>query len=241
MRVNWGYIKLFVLLVFAISLYAFSNAKNEDRKVSNIEIIFEGEENLFITHETVSKLLIQNQGTVKNVPKETLDLNLLESALNSNPMIKSAQVFISVNGDLTAAIEQKKPIARVNNSMSFYIDEQGSYMPLSTNYTARVPIVTGNVEKNNLKSVFKMAQKISGDDFLKTHVTQIHQYQDNQISLRLRQYDFEVFVGDLKNLDKKVNNLKAFYKKAIKDKKLNNYSKVNLQFDSQVVCTKSKL
>jgi cell division protein FtsQ len=230
---------MFVLLLVVIGLFAFSNVKNNDRKILNVEIIFEGEDNLFITHETVSKLLIQNHGTVKNVPKETLDLNLLESALNSNPMIKSAQVFVDVNGDLTAEIEQKKPIARVNNSMSYYIDEQGGYMPLSTNYTARVPIVTGNVEKNNLKSVFEMAQKINSDDFLIKHVTQIHKDQNNRLSLRLRQCDFVVFVGDLCNLDKKINNLKAFYKKATKDNILNNYSIVNLQFDSQVICTKS--
>ncbi|WP_369412174.1 cell division protein FtsQ/DivIB [Hanstruepera marina] len=230
---------MFVLLVLVIGLFAFSNEKNDERKIANIEIFFEGEDNLFITHETVSKLLIQNQGTVKNMPKETLDLNLLESALNSNPMIKSAQVFVSVDGDLTAEIEQKKPIARVRSSESFYIDEEGGYMPLSTNYTARVPIVIGKVTKDNLKTVFKMAQKITDDDFLLKHVTQIHQNDDNRISLRLRQVDFEVFVGDLNNLDRKINNLKAFYKKAAKDKILNNYSKVNLQFDSQVVCTKS--
>lgn len=239
MRVNWNYIKMFVLLILVIGLFAFSNAKNDERKVSNVKILFEGEDNLFVTHETVSKLLIQKQGAVKNVPKETLDLNLLESALNSNPMIKSAQVFVSVDGNLTAEIEQKKPIARVRSSQSFYIDEEGGYMPLSTNYTARVPIVTGQVEKNNLKSVFKMAQKIIEDDFLKKHVTQIHQYEDGRLSLRLRQVDFDVYVGDLNNLDKKINNLKAFYKKATKDKILNNYSKVNLQFDSQVVCSKS--
>jgi cell division protein FtsQ len=39
-------------------------------------------------------------------------------------------------------------------------------------------------------------------------------------------------------LDKKINNLKAFYKKSLKEKTLNNYSNVNLQFDNQVVCTK---
>ena len=239
MRVNWNYIKMLMLCIIVIGLFAFSNVKNDERKVLNIEILFEGEDNLFVTHETVSKLLIQNQGSVKNVPKETLDLNLLESALNSNPMIKSAQVFVSVDGNLTAEIEQKKPIARVQNSQPFYIDETGSYMPLSTNYTARVPIVTGQVEQNKLKTVYKMAQKITNDDFLKRHVTQIHQYKDNRLSLRLRQVDFEVYVGDLKNLDKKINNLKAFFNKATKDKILNNYSKVNLQFDSQVVCSKS--
>jgi len=40
------------------------------------------------------------------------------------------------------------------------------------------------------------------------------------------------------NLDKKISNLKAFYQKAKKDKTLYKYSKVNLQFENQVVCTK---
>lgn len=239
MKINWNYIKMVFLLVLVVGLFAFSSKKNDKRIVSTPEINFNGEENLFITHETVSKLLIVNQGGVKNVPKETIDLNLLESALNSNPMIKSAQVYVHVNGHLVAEVEQKKPIARVENSVSYYIDEDGNFMPLSTNYTARVPLVTGNVSKTNLENVYKMAMKVKNDAFLSKHVTSIHQYKDMSISLRLRQCPFEVYVGGLAKLDKKINNLKVFYKKAFKEKILSNYSKVNLQFDSQVVCTKS--
>ena len=202
-------------------------------------IHFKGSDNLFITHETVSKLLIQNQEGVKKVPKETLDLNILETALNSNPMIKSAQVYMSVNGELKADIEQKKPIARVSTNASYYIDDQGTYMPLSSNYSARVPLVTGQVDKNNLNTVFIMANKIKNDEFLKKNVIEIHQNENETIYLKLRQCSFTVQMGDINHLDKKINNLKAFYKQSLKEKTLNNYSKVNLQFDNQVVCTKT--
>ena len=239
MRVNWNYIKMVGLMLLVIMLYAFSHTKNKARIVSDPKIIFEGEANLFITHKTVSKLLIQNQGGIKNVPKEILDLNQLETALNKNPMIRSAQVFVDVNGELTAEVKQKKPIARVLNSSSFYIDNQGGFMPLSTNYTARVPIVTGVVDENNLANVYKMAKKIESDDFLKKHVTEIHQDNKGDISLNLRQCKFNVNVGSLDKLDKKVNNLKVFYKKTTKENLMNKYSRVNLQFDSQVICTKS--
>ncbi|EGV43386.1 hypothetical protein BZARG_1819 [Bizionia argentinensis JUB59] len=239
MKINWNYIKIPLLLVMVVGLFAFSSKKNNKRIVSIPTINFNGEDNLFITHDAVSKLLIHNRGGGQNVPKEAIDLNLLESALNSNPMIKSAQVFVGVNGHLVAEVEQKKPIARISNSVSFYIDDDGLYMPLSKNYAARVPLVTGNVSKTDLEIVYNMAVKIQNDEFLNTHVTSIHQYEDKSLSLRLRQCSFEVYVGSLAQLDKKVNNLKAFYKKAFKDKLLNNYSKVNLQFDSQVICTKS--
>ncbi|MBU3821074.1 hypothetical protein KO566_03295 [Flavobacteriaceae bacterium XHP0103] len=238
MRVNWNYIKMFLLLAVVVFLFAFASNRNAARKISEPKIQFIGDDNLFITYETVSKLLIQNQGKVKNVPKEILDLNELESALNSNPMIKSAEVYVSVNGTLNAEIEQKRPIARVSTNASYYIDDEGSYMPLSSNYSARVPLVTGHVEKNNLDNVFVVASKIQNDDFLTKNVIEIRQDIDEKIYLKLRQCKFLVQLGDVKLLDKKINNLKAFYQKSLKENALNNYSKVNLQFDNQVVCTK---
>lgn len=237
LRVKY-YIKVFVLLVLVVFLYAFSSVRNSSRKVSAPEIKFIGEDNLFITHETVSKLLIQNQQSVTNKPKEIIDLNRLENALTANPMIKEAQVFIDVNGKITAEIEQKKPLARVSTNASYYLDDTGSHMPLSTNYTARVPLITGTVYKNELANVFTIAKKVQQDDFLKKHVVEIHQNDNKSIDLKFRLHDFKIHLGSLKSLDKKINNLKAFYQKAMRDNTLNDYSVVNLKFDNQVICTK---
>ena len=71
------------------------------------------------------------------------------------------------------------------------------------------------------------------------NVIEIRQDFDNTIYLKLRQCHFEVKLGSVSSLDKKINNLKAFYQKNLHDKTLNKYSKVNLQFDNQVVCTKT--
>ncbi|WP_369997238.1 cell division protein FtsQ/DivIB [Winogradskyella sp.] len=153
-------------------------------------------------------------------------------------MIKKAEVFISVNGELSAEIEQKRPIARVSTNVSYYIDDEGSYMPLSSNYAARVPLVTGNVKKNNLETVFQFAKVVDEDEFLKKHVVEIRQNDDNTLDFKIRKSDFTVHLGTLKMLSKKVNNFKAFYQKAFKDKILDNYKLVNLKFDKQVICTK---
>ncbi|WP_047550958.1 cell division protein FtsQ/DivIB [Psychroserpens sp. Hel_I_66] len=238
MRVNYNYIKVVLLLVLVGFLYAFSNVRNATRKVEAPYIKFIGDDNLFVTHGTVSKLLIQNQQSVTDKPKEIIDLNELESALNSNPMIKQAQVFMSVDGLVTAEIEQKKPIARVSTNASYYIDETGSFMPLSTNYTARVPLIIGFIEKNDLANVHAIAKKIQEDDFLVKRVVAIHQNEDKTIDLKFRNHDFNIHLGTIELLDKKINNLKAFYKKAMKDNILDDYKRVNLKFDKQVICTK---
>lgn len=238
MKINYNYIKIIGLLFLVIFLFAFSSVRNSARKVSEPQIKFLGDENLFVTHDAVSKLLIQNQESVSNKPKEMIALNDLESALNANVMIKRAQVYMKVDGTLTAEIEQKKPIARVSTNASYYIDDEGSYMPLSTNYTSRVPLVTGFVAKNELNNVFVIAKRIQNDAFLESHVTEIHQTENGNIDLKFRLHDFRIQLGSLDQLDKKINNLKAFYRKAMKDGTLDRYSAVNLRFDKQVIGTK---
>lgn len=223
--------------MFVGGLFAFSNQRNTTRKVSEPRIKFLGDNKLFITDATVSKLLIQNLRPVAEQPKDIIDLNELETALNSNPMIKKAEVFMSIDGELSAEIEQKRPIARVHTNASYYIDDEGSHMPLSPNYSARVPLVTGHIKKNDLKTVFRFAKVVDEDEFLKKHVIEIRQNNDETIDFKIRKSDFTVHIGTLNQLEKKINNFKVFYQKALKDKILDSYRDVNLKFDKQVICT----
>ena len=238
MRINWNLIKGVLLLGLVVFLYSFSSHKNNNRLVTKIDVKFTGKENVYITTEMVNKLLIQNQEQLYNLPKDNLDLKEMEFLLESNDMIKSAQVYLTVNGEVRTKIEQKQPIARVYSKTTFYIDEDGLWMPLSPQHSARVPLVSGDVEKEDLEIVYTMALKVHTDSFLKTYVTEIHQDENKEISLKMRLMNFEVLVGSLENLDEKMKNLKAFYQKAKKDKVLNIYKSVNLQFKNQVVCTK---
>ena len=238
MRINWNLIKGVLLLGLVVFLYSFSSHKNNNRLVTKIDVKFTGKENVYITTEMVNKLLIQNQEHLYNLPKDNLDLKEMEFLLESNDMIKSAQVYLTVNGEVRTKIEQKQPIARVYSKTTFYIDEDGLWMPLSPQHSARVPLVSGDVEKEDLEIVYTMALKVHTDSFLKTYVTEIHQDENKEISLKMRLMNFEVLVGSLENLDEKMKNLKAFYQKAKKDKVLNIYKSVNLQFKNQVVCTK---
>ncbi|MCA0132460.1 cell division protein FtsQ/DivIB [Winogradskyella alexanderae] len=238
MRIKFNYIKVVGLLVLVCFLFAFSNQRNKERKVNIQPPHFVGENKLFITDATVSKLLIQNQPRVTQQSKDIIDLNELEDALNSNSMIKKAEVFMSINGELYTEIEQKRPIARVSSNASYYIDDEGGFMPLSDNYTARVPLVTGTINKKSLNTIYTFAKAVDEDEFLKKHVIEIHQNNDGTIDFKVRKSDFKVHLGTLKKLNKKINNFKAFYQKAFKDKTLDSFEMVNLKFDKQVICTK---
>ena len=224
-------------MAISVFLFAFSNWKNGARKMAKITVDFEGGNDRFITQSSVSKLLIQNQKGLTDKAKRIIDLNELEAVLNSHKMVRKAEVFMSVDGEVTAEIEQKNPLARVVSD-NYYIDDTGSWMPWSDTYTARVPLVTGSVKKSSLEELFVIAKRINNDEFLREHITEIHQKARSDFELRLRSNSMIIELGDTTELDKKFNNLKAFCQKATKDDIIDNYSKLNLRFTSQVICTK---
>ncbi len=238
MRFNWNVLKLIVLIVCVSGLYAFSNNRNEKRGVKGITVKFVGQENLYLTEVMVNKLLIQNYGGLRNVPKEKLVLNTIEKVIETNEMVKSAQVYLTINGELTSKIVQRQPIGRIEGNSKFYLDEEGKRMPLSENHSARVPIITGKITGKSLEDVYVILKHINEDDFLRKNVIGIHIENDEKYQLKFRLENFVVNLGDTKDLDKKFNNFKAFYAKATKDKTLEDYQIVSLEFNNQVVCTK---
>lgn len=230
------YIKFIGLFVFIIVLFAFTGERNERRKIREVQVEFVEEQNPYINELTVNKLLIQNPEQVTNVGKEILALNTIEQALDSHKMVEESDVYLTVNGKLRARIKQRTPIARVNAITPFYVDATGDMMPLSTNYSAHVPIVH-NVSELEISEVYPLLKKIQTDEFLKKHVVSIFRNMKGTYELETRVYDFRVVLGKVENIEEKVKNFKAFYQKAHKDKSLDRYKKVSLQFNNQVVCT----
>ncbi|MGB1349849.1 MAG: cell division protein FtsQ/DivIB [Flavobacteriaceae bacterium] len=230
-------IKIIIVLAVVSIFFAFSSSQNNAKPISEVEVSFIGDNNLFISKTKVDKLLIQNNDYIKCVSKDILDLKALENKLSSHDMIENSEVYISINGILKIDIKQRNPYARVISDSSFYIDNNGTKMPLSDNYSARVLLVHGLNDESNIDYVFKLIKTIRDDEFLNLNVTDIL-INKSDISLRVRNCNFEVLVGDLNNLETKIKNFKAFYQKAYRDKILNNYKKVNLQFNNQIVCTK---
>jgi len=233
------FIKGLLLLCFVVFLYGFTSHRNNARKIAKINIHFENGDNLFVTYQTVNKLLIQNYEGLKNQPKESIFLDKLEETLLSNEMIENAEVFMNVNGELGAVIKQKTPIARVNqNGSAYYIDSNGKKMPLSLSYSARVLIVEGVANNTISEELFKLVELVYEDEFLKKQIVGVEQISTREFILKTRVGNQTVELGSLNQLDQKIKKLKVFYQKAINDKTLENYKTINLEYNNQVVCTK---
>ena len=238
MRGKIKYIKALGLLLAVIGLYGFAHHRSAAKKIEKVSVKLLGNNNLYLTEEAVNKLLIQNYGNVKSRAKEQVVLNTIETVIESSPMVKDAQVYFSVKGELISQVVQRQPIGRVEGVNRFYLDDEGKRMPLSRYHSARVPIITGKITGKTLEDAYVILTYINADDFLRKNVIGIHVEDVDKYQLRLRMDNFVVNLGSVENLNEKFKNFMAFYVKAAKDNTLGNYAMVSLEFDNQVVCTK---
>jgi cell division protein FtsQ len=236
---NWTNLRLGLMIALVIFLFSFTSLRNESRKIRGSAVFFVEDNSLFIKQESVNKLLIENKTQASAIEKVTLDLNKLEKSIAQNPMIEKSEVYVSIDGILTAKVEQKTPIARVfDASSSYYIDYHGRKMPLSEEFTARVPVVSGITTPKSLQQIVPVLQYIFKDSFLKKNIIGVELVPVSGLRMLNRNYDYEIEFGKPMRIDSKFTCYKAYFQKAVLDNSLTKYKRINLKFTQQVVCIK---
>ena len=192
----------------------------------------------YITNDAIENLLF----SAKNAEEYSLNelkINLLEKKLDADPMVENADIYLTIDGILKVVVKQREPIARIiANNQFYYMDMQGKQMPLSKATSARVPIVRGVSEKL-WEDAHLILKHIYTDPFLKENIIELTANK-GAFYTRLRGADFLICLGKANDIQLKFNNLKAFYKKADKDHFLEKYTRVDLQYNNQVVCHRAE-
>ena len=190
------------------------------------------EKNLFLGEykERIIKALTFEEIKEKGIYYE------IEEALDNNNMIEKAEVFYTIDGILSAKIKQRDPIARVyEDKEAYYMDSKGKKMPLSSVFSARVPLVRGHSSKY-WDTTFLLMTFIKEDKWLRENITEVQVLPNGEYSFLMRVPHFKVFFGKFENEHLKIANLKAFYKQLEKTDALDNYSSVSLKYKNQVIC-----
>lgn len=230
------YIFLPILLGGIGFLYGFSNQRNSQQTITKSVVKFQSNEPYFLTEEIVNKLLIQNNAIVKKQAKSVIDLYKLEEQVLESPYVEKVSLFITVDGNLNTVIKQREPIARIlNGNLSYYVDSQAVKVPISENYSARVPVISGISNEKEVSSLIVLLNKIVDDDFLSKEIIGIELRAQNQYMFTVRSGNYRINFGDLTEIDSKIKKLKAFYSKVFLDSTIHKYKTINIKYHNQVV------
>jgi cell division protein FtsQ len=262
MKNFWQKIKHSLIMVFwllccagVITLLGASVMRQHELSFQNIVVsIDDANEMLFIDENDMLQLLKDHQVNLQKAkPVNAIDYYKLEKVIESNPFVESAEVFVDANEKIRITVKQRLPILRIinNQGVSYYLDEYGSRMPVSSKFTARVPVATGFIFTNSEyqtvsdlvieKKLFTLAHFIQSDSFLTSLTEQIIITKQNEIELIPMIGNHSILIGDENELNEKFDKLKIFYKEGLNHTGWDQYSKINLKYANEVYCTKREM
>jgi len=236
------FISFFTVLVlgyFVFALWYFPQQTKED-VCKSLEIsIVDKASTLLISEKDVAQILEQADlnpvgKTIKYISTETI-----EKELHRNPMIKMAECFKSPSGTLKIKITQRRPKFRVVGFGSYYVDADRKTMPVSANYAAYVPVVSGRITVSMATGrMFDFISFLENNPFWNAQIEQIHIREDLKIELVTRVGDAIIVLGKLDNFESKLKKLNKLYSHGFNTIGWNKYKTIDLQYKDQVVCTK---
>ncbi len=247
-RVLWSLSAAALIVLFVVSWKAKSQKKLRDIQV---ELVGESAQALFMDEISI-RAILNEQGVHVGLPLEQLNLTELERFIEKKEWVKNAEFFVDNKLVLEAKIEQRIPIARVftSNGASFYIDNEGSRLPLKQLTVLNLPVFTGfptdqpklsKPDSTLLKDVLTFAKTIQKDSFFMAQVAQVNIEPNGHFQMVPTLGDHLVLLGTIDKLEDKLNRLFTFYKKVWVGSGINSYQVIDCRFDHQVVALKKGL
>ena len=254
---NWKYILERVLWSLAgialIVLFAFTWRAKSTKKCAGIQIELKGNAPgmVFIDEKEILKL-INEQGVKVGTPIEEINLNTIEQSLLKTNWVNKSNLYIDNQQLLQVVIEQRIPIARVFTASgnSFYIDSVAQRLPLRQLSAVRLPIFTNfpsdqaklsKPDSSLLKDILHFATVVQKDSFFMAQIAQVNIAASGEFEIVPTLGDHIVLIGNVEQLEDKLNRLYTFYKKVWVPSGINAYEVIDARFDHQIVALKKGL
>lgn len=234
-----AYILFLSLFAYMIIVLTFVHANISEVKCSGLRVtVKDTVTNSFVDEADVLRMIKRGYGDILTQNIKEINKDSIERLLVRKSVIKSAQVYYSLDGNIHVEIKQRKPVLRVLASEGFYVDEDGKVMPLSSKYTSRVVVATGDISRKYARTqLYPFVMMLRDDELWDALVEQIIVRGDD-IVLIPKVGNFRIVVGGLDNLEAKMEKLRLFLRKGIAKRGWNMYKEINLKFDNQVVCVR---
>ena len=232
------------LLAIIVALLCLFTTRSGDTTCRNTEpVIKDSSTAQFVTKREIMNYLDRCEMNPYGQSFKNIDLRGIERKLEKHLFIKEAQCYLSPNGTVNVEVRQRKPVIRVSNGSAggFYMDKEGKRFPLSTAYAAYVPIASGEFDLTEdyvKKNLLDFAVFIDDDKFWRAQIEQIYVQRNDVIELIPRVGDQIIILGTTENYRSKLKKLRTLYEEAFPKVGWSKYSKIDLRYKGQVVCTK---
>ncbi|WP_240773197.1 hypothetical protein [Pontibacter sp. SGAir0037] len=227
----------------------FANSRQNEKICKKVYVNIDNEyKNYFIGDKEVRDLLTrEGERKLEGLPNSNIELKNLEKRLEAHKFVKAAEVYKGLDGNVHVIVKQNRPIARILRSdQDVYIDEEGTVLPLSDTYTARViPITKSAYSKALDKGFFQdstgqaylsLLKFIEKDQFWKAQLAHMHIDGKGKVSFLPQVGEHTIEFGKPDEVETKFKKLLVFYKEVLPVMGWDRYKRVNVEFEDQIIC-----
>ncbi|MFO7935811.1 MAG: hypothetical protein R6U78_17235 [Bacteroidales bacterium] len=215
----------------------------------NIDVVFsDTARNHFVTREEIREMLEASSEELQGYPLREINTWFLEEMLEKNPYVRNAEVSKDISGTLQVFIEQRDPLIRImpGGREGFYLDREGTVMPLSERFTPLIILATGNIPspgesrtvEGRLEEIYRFARYLDSHPFWNDQIVQIYVNEKTEYELIPRVGAHHILLGEMEQWQKKLKNLELLYRQGFSRYGWNTYEQINLKYSNQVICTK---
>ena len=239
-------------LLGLFGLIAFTEIRHGQKRVRAVVVrLDQVDGHQFLTKRDVSGYLT-NEGADPVIGRAytEMDLRRLETRLRQHGLVQNCQVSRDLSGGLFVTIEQPRPVARlvttsdgVQAVSGQYVSEKGRFFPISMNYSARVPVLTGRYFRVNRslasernRPLLTLLKQIQADPFWRAQIAELSVDEQGDVTMWPQMGNHQIEFGPPVNLEAKFKKLKLFYTDVLPAKGWDRYSRVSVQYRNQIVC-----
>lgn len=243
MKVFLKLLLLLALVVYMVFAFVRFNKTEQTTPCTKLTIsITDASQADFVSEDDILRILKDAKLYPVGKNLDEVHLGKIKKAVEGHQFVMRSLCYATPKGEVVVEVSQKLPVLRVLpcEGEGYYIDAGGNKIPHDY-YPADVIVVTGHVNYPKAKSTLaQFGHIIQEDGFWNDMIEQINFTPSGKIELSPRVGNHIVELGRPQNLSQKLAHLKIFYNKVLNKVGWNKYHRISLEYNNQVVCTKSE-
>ena len=224
-------IKMFILIFLLISMGLFASFTNNNNFTeTNINYLSTG----YFDNKKVVDSLINNKQL-----SDLIHLNefqKIENELKKINSIRTVDIYRNTYLELEIDIIDREPIAILSQSNS-YMDSSGMIIKKYYMSNDSLPEIKGIISDGMEFKILKVITALDEDIFFKNKLQFIN-LKGEDIFLNIKDFDFDIRLGNEFKLKKKLNMLKGFYLYLSNNSANKKYKQIDLVFNNQLIAIK---
>tara|TARA_B100001175_G_C19366608_1_gene569730 strand:- start:231 stop:920 length:690 start_codon:yes stop_codon:yes gene_type:complete len=224
-------IKMFILIFLLISMGLFASFTNNNNFTeTNINYLSTG----YFDNKKVVDSLINNKQL-----SDLIHLNefqKIENELEKINSIRTVDIYRNTYLELEIDIIDREPIAILSQSNS-YMDSSGMIIKKYYMSNDSLPEIKGIISDGMEFKILKVITALDEDIFFKNKLQFIN-LKGEDMFLNIKDFDFDIRLGNEFKLKNKLNMLKGFYLYLSNNSANKKYKQIDLVFNNQLIAIK---